>query len=96
MGGLSDYLITADFSNQQVPTFSNTSIDSSITLRAGASMVFLPVGDKGILVVLGGVSVFDPVWMVGFGFRKYTTDELKAQAVCARDSDSTHICTCTR
>ena len=53
-------------------------------------MVFLPVGDKGILVVLGGVSVFDPVWMVGFGVRdKYSTNDLKAQAVCVRDSDST-------
>ena len=45
-------------------------------------MVFLPVGDKGILVVLGGVSVFDPVWMVGIGVRdKYDNNALKAQAV---------------
>ncbi|KAF8426068.1 hypothetical protein EV426DRAFT_710543 [Tirmania nivea] len=85
VGALSNYLITADFSSQQVPAFTNTSIDSSIAPRAGASMVFLPVGDKGILVVLGGVSVFDPVWMVGFGVRdKYTTDDLKAQATASQ------------
>jgi len=80
-GALSNYLITADFSSQQIPTFTNTSIDSSIAPRAGASMVFLPVGTQGILVVLGGVSVFDPVWMVGFNARKYSSDDLKAQAV---------------
>jgi len=51
-------------------------------------MVFLPVGDKGILVVLGGVSVPDPVWMLGYGVRNYTTNQLKAQAVSVRDSDS--------
>lgn len=85
VGALSSYLITADFSNQQVPTFSNTSIDASIAPRAGASMVFLPVGDKGILVVLGGVSVFDPVWMVGFGVRdKYDTNALKTQAAASQ------------
>lgn len=83
-GALSNYLITADFSNQQIPTFTNTSIDPSIPARAGASMVFLPVGDQGILVVLGGVSVFDPVWMVGFdGRSKYTTNDLKSQATAS-------------
>lgn len=32
-------------------------------------MVFLPVGKEGILVVLGGVNVADPVWLVPNGER---------------------------
>lgn len=46
-------------------------------------MVFLPVGEKGILVVVGGVSVYDPIWMVPFGTReeRYEEDDLEKQAV---------------
>ena len=78
----SKYLITADFSDQQNPQFANATLDTGVSPRAGASMVFLPVGEKGILVVIGGVSVYDPIWIVGYGARnKYSAVDLANQAV---------------
>ena len=83
----SKYLITADFSDQQNPHFTNTTLDTKVTPRVGASMVFLPVGEKGILVVIGGVSVYDPIWMVGYGVRKkYSTGDLANQVVWSLSS----------
>lgn len=81
-GQFSKYLITADFSDQQNPHFTNASLDTRVAPRAGASMVFLPVGEKGVLVVIGGVSVYDPIWMVGYDARKkYSAVDLANQAV---------------
>jgi hypothetical protein len=52
---LSSSLITLDMSNQRGETWSNTSLPSNVSARAGAQVVWVPVGSQGILVVLGGV-----------------------------------------
>ncbi|KAI1422303.1 hypothetical protein F5Y12DRAFT_799738 [Xylaria sp. FL1777] len=53
---VSDTLITLDLSTQQSEKWSNSTLPSGIPSRANPSVVWVPVGEQGILVVLGGVS----------------------------------------
>ncbi|KAI1807124.1 hypothetical protein F4811DRAFT_35680 [Daldinia bambusicola] len=50
----SDYLITLDMDTQTQETWKNETI-GNISSRADPSVVWVPVGEQGILVVLGGV-----------------------------------------
>ncbi|TGJ86882.1 hypothetical protein E0Z10_g1893 [Xylaria hypoxylon] len=52
---VSNTLITLDIS-QASPKWSNTTLPNGIPSRANPSVVWVPVGEQGILVVLGGVS----------------------------------------
>ncbi|KAF2963049.1 hypothetical protein GQX73_g10521 [Xylaria multiplex] len=49
-------LITLDIGSGQSPEWTNTSLPDSIPSRANPSVVWVPVGEQGILVVLGGVT----------------------------------------
>ncbi|KAI1470454.1 uncharacterized protein F4812DRAFT_267096 [Daldinia caldariorum] len=51
----SDYLITLDMDTQTQETWKNETI-GNISSRADPSVVWVPVGEQGILVVLGGVT----------------------------------------
>ena len=51
---VSDTLITLNLEEQLYETWSNTTLDK-VKGRANAEVVWVPVGKKGILVVLGGV-----------------------------------------
>ncbi|KAJ3564225.1 hypothetical protein NPX13_g7917 [Xylaria arbuscula] len=51
----SNTLITLDFNIQQSEKWSNSTLPRRIPSRANPSVVWIPVGDQGILVVLGGV-----------------------------------------
>jgi hypothetical protein len=53
---VSDKLITLDLNTQQSEKWSNVTLPNYIPSRANPSMVWVPVGEQGILVVLGGVS----------------------------------------
>ncbi|KAJ8114355.1 hypothetical protein ONZ43_g4924 [Nemania bipapillata] len=53
---VSNHLITLDLSTQQSETWSNATLPDIIPGRADPSVVWVPVGEHGILVVLGGVS----------------------------------------
>jgi hypothetical protein len=53
---VSDTFITLDLSTQQAETWSNRTLPDFIPSRANPSVVWVPVGEQGILVVLGGVS----------------------------------------
>ncbi|KAI3317460.1 hypothetical protein HD806DRAFT_370474 [Xylariaceae sp. AK1471] len=53
---VSDTLITLDLSDQQSEKWSNATLPDNIPSRANPSVVWVPVGQQGILVVLGGVS----------------------------------------
>ncbi|KAL0933343.1 kelch repeat protein [Colletotrichum truncatum] len=52
----SNYLITLDMSQQYAEKFSNETLPSFIKPRANPSVVWVPVGPQGILVVVGGVT----------------------------------------
>ncbi|KAI1330838.1 hypothetical protein F5Y16DRAFT_317630 [Xylariaceae sp. FL0255] len=52
---VSNTFITLDMSIQQQETWSNVTLPSNIPSRANPSVVWVPVGAQGILVVLGGV-----------------------------------------
>lgn len=52
----SNRLITLDMTTQYFEKFSNDSLPNDIKPRAGPSVVWVPVGSQGILVVLGGVT----------------------------------------
>lgn len=51
----SQFLITLDMKTQFYEKWSNTSIPSKIAIRANPEVVWVPVGEQGILAVLGGV-----------------------------------------
>ncbi|KAI1817509.1 hypothetical protein GGS20DRAFT_12177 [Poronia punctata] len=53
---VSDSFITLDLKEQNSVNWSNTSLPDFIPSRANPSVVWVPVGEQGILVVLGGVS----------------------------------------
>jgi hypothetical protein len=57
---MSTSLIQVDMSTQLAERWSNSSLPPWIPGRAGAEMVWVPRGEQGILVVLGGV--INPVW----------------------------------
>ncbi|CCC14461.1 hypothetical protein SMACR_09267 [Sordaria macrospora] len=50
-----DSFITLDMKNQQKETWKNSTLPSEISGRANPELVWVPVGAKGILLVLGGV-----------------------------------------
>lgn len=52
---VSDTLITLDMAVQYSETWSNVTIPSDIPGRANPELIWVPVGEKGILVALGGV-----------------------------------------
>jgi hypothetical protein len=52
---VSDTLITLDMTNQQQETWSNVTLPPSISGRGNPELVWVPIGEKGILVALGGV-----------------------------------------
>ncbi|CAJ2514261.1 Uu.00g023800.m01.CDS01 [Anthostomella pinea] len=53
---VSDTLITLDMAEQGHETWSNKTLPTGTPSRANPSVVWVPVGAQGILVVLGGVS----------------------------------------
>lgn len=53
---VSETLITLDFNVQQSEKWSNSTLPPGTPSRANPSVVWVPVGEQGILVVLGGVS----------------------------------------
>ncbi|KAI8628258.1 hypothetical protein F5Y19DRAFT_438726 [Xylariaceae sp. FL1651] len=53
---VSNTFITLDLSIQQQEKWSNVTLPENIPSRANPSVVWVPVGSQGILVVLGGVS----------------------------------------
>jgi hypothetical protein len=58
---LSSSMITLDMSTQRSETWTNTSLPANVSARAGAQVVWVPVGAQGLLVVLGGVIY--PSWI---------------------------------
>ncbi|KAI0132763.1 hypothetical protein BJ170DRAFT_261256 [Xylariales sp. AK1849] len=55
----SDTLITLDMTTQQEETWHNVTLPSDIKGRASPELVWVPAGDQGILVALGGVTYPD-------------------------------------
>ncbi|KAI1748219.1 hypothetical protein F4782DRAFT_543001 [Xylaria castorea] len=53
---VSDTLITLDLSESQSEKWTNATLPPGIPSRANPSVVWVPVGQQGILVVLGGVA----------------------------------------
>ncbi|EGX96214.1 Galactose oxidase/kelch, beta-propeller [Cordyceps militaris CM01] len=56
----SNTLITLDMANQLTEKWTNTTLPSHIKPRANPEVVWVPVGEQGILVVLGGATY--PEW----------------------------------
>ncbi|CAK7206440.1 hypothetical protein SEUCBS139899_009234 [Sporothrix eucalyptigena] len=58
---VSNTLITVDMATQNSETWTNTTLDPSVSGRANPELVWVPVGAQGILVAIGGV--IDPEWV---------------------------------
>ena len=57
----SEQLISVDMSTETSPEWKNTTAGSPARARVNPEMVYVPVGKKGALVVVGGVLY--PEWM---------------------------------
>lgn len=57
---LSNTLVTVDMTTQQQEKWTNETLPSDVPPRAGAELAFVPVGEEGVLVAIGGVT--DPIW----------------------------------
>lgn len=55
----SDTLITLDMTTQQQEKWTNNTLPEDIKGRGGVDLVWVPVGEQGILVALGGVTYPD-------------------------------------
>lgn len=53
---VSDRLISVNMERQISPVWTNTTLHRSVMGRANAAVVWVPVGEQGILVVIGGVT----------------------------------------
>lgn len=58
-------LIEIDMSTMRSEKWTNSSLPSSITPRANAELVWLPVSDQGVLVAIGGVTAPEEIWPYG-------------------------------
>lgn len=58
---VSHTLITLDMKDQLTPVWTNKTLPESIQGRANPEVVWVPVGEQGILVVIGGVTY--PDWV---------------------------------
>ncbi|KAH6685748.1 hypothetical protein F5X68DRAFT_16791 [Plectosphaerella plurivora] len=57
---ISDTFITLDTTTQRRPVWTNTTLPPDVKSRANPEVVWVPVGEQGILVVIGGVTY--PEW----------------------------------
>lgn len=57
---ISNFLIEVDMSEQGSGVWTNSSLPRNVTGRANPELVWVPIGEQGILVVLGGVVY--PYW----------------------------------
>lgn len=62
---LSQRMITVDTSKMLDPKFSNSSIPSYIKPRTNAEAVWVPVADRGIVVLIGGVTYPEKLYSGG-------------------------------
>ncbi|KAI0387486.1 hypothetical protein F5Y04DRAFT_5244 [Hypomontagnella monticulosa] len=53
---VSDFLITLDMADQGAEAWTNATLQPGTNSRANPSVVWVPVGEQGILVVIGGVT----------------------------------------
>jgi hypothetical protein len=81
---VSNRMITLDSNNQVDPKWSNGTI-GSVKGRANPEVIWVPVGYKGILVVLGGVIA--PHWVEDYGTSRDQEMSEKESPVFMRDID---------
>ena len=53
---ISNTLVTVDMKTQSLPDWSNDTILGDVKARANPEVVWIPVGEQGILAVIGGVT----------------------------------------
>lgn len=81
---VSSTLITLDMTTQMDEKWTNVSLPSEIKSRANPELVWVPVGEQGILVVVGGVTF--PEYATA---DKFSKDE--AQSVCQYATSSRRL-----
>ncbi|KAI2473096.1 hypothetical protein F4781DRAFT_262285 [Annulohypoxylon bovei var. microspora] len=74
---VSNTFITLDMTTQQQEVWKNVTLPNGTQSRAGPSMVWVPVGEQGILVVLGGVT-----------YPNYDNQDGESQNVAQNEKDS--------
>ncbi|KAL4951657.1 hypothetical protein BDW69DRAFT_169587 [Aspergillus filifer] len=62
---LSQRMITVDMAEMRDPIFANVSIPDSVPARANGEAVWLPVADRGIVVLVGGVTQPESIYAAG-------------------------------
>jgi len=58
-------LITVDMSTMRSERWTNATLPDNIPPRANAELAWIPVSEKGVLVVIGGVTAPEEIWATG-------------------------------
>lgn len=83
---VSDRLIMVDMETQGDEVWTNTSLPGNVKGRANPEVVWVPVGEEGILVVLGGVT--HPEWT---GQKSHKSDDEEASVSVVVIHSTLHI-----
>ncbi|KAL2787655.1 hypothetical protein BJX66DRAFT_340967 [Aspergillus keveii] len=62
---LSSHMIQVDMAEMRDPVFTNVSLPEFVPPRANGEAVWVPVGDKGIVVLIGGVRHLEAIYSDG-------------------------------
>ncbi|KAL2842652.1 hypothetical protein BJX68DRAFT_270586 [Aspergillus pseudodeflectus] len=62
---LSQHMIQVDMSEMRNPVFTNVSLPEFVPPRANGEAVWVPVGDKGVVVLIGGVRHLEALYAGG-------------------------------
>ncbi|KAL4939094.1 hypothetical protein BDV06DRAFT_199532 [Aspergillus oleicola] len=72
---LSQRMITADMAEMRDPVFANVSIPDSVPARANGEAIWLPVADRGIVVLVGGVTQLESIYATGLSEQQGNASE---------------------
>ena len=86
---IANSMVTLDFGVQYQQHWSNKTLPSHIKGRANPEVVWVPVGEQGILVVLGGV--IDPEWVDTSGDHESSDPEKSVSFELPHGIDSLHL-----
>ena len=71
-------LIEVDMSTMRDEKWTNHTLPDNITPRANAGLVWIPVGEQGVLVAIGGVTAPEEIWPMGLNNSQSSDSEAQS------------------
>ncbi|KAJ9605144.1 hypothetical protein H2200_010534 [Cladophialophora chaetospira] len=71
-------LIEVDMSEMRNEKWTNTTLPDNIPPRANAELAWIPVGEQGVLVAIGGVTAPEEIWAMGLNESQSSESEAQS------------------